>query len=435
MSRTRIVKGKITEVVEKDYNIFSESNIIDNATELVTEKGETSGISYQNPSKPSAGEIRAKCIVQFRPHDKWSGEFGFDWIRMGDNDTGRRGDKYWYRDIIGKYRNNKNQLFQVYDGGIFRKENTQYDNLLKEFNLFNITWKNDLYVVPVLSIMPNKKAKFTIKLEIKEEPKEIIYKINSKYYKLNKYSISHIAVGKKTLYNDLEITSLTDHSSYEYLDVIAISKNDTEEVVGRIKINPNSIRYRKKVNIALIKVKKGGSSEFMNFDINSRKKELTKYLNQALIEPIFETWDIKLNSMSTTEKNSFYRDYYSKGADSNEVMQNLNNIMHRTNAKFINYYKIYFLEESLGGLYGRCYDIGAPEKSVIVLTLGFNDSTVAHESLHAMSLFHTFDNDSKYTFLNFETDNIMDYSDIENRKFPVISTFSWQWKRLFNFLK
>lgn len=46
MSRTRIVKGKITEVVEKDYNIFSESNIIYNAAEMVTEKGETKGVSY-----------------------------------------------------------------------------------------------------------------------------------------------------------------------------------------------------------------------------------------------------------------------------------------------------------------------------------------------------------------------------------------------------
>lgn len=46
MSRTRIVKGKITEVVEKDYNIFSESNIIYKAAEMVTEKGETKGVSY-----------------------------------------------------------------------------------------------------------------------------------------------------------------------------------------------------------------------------------------------------------------------------------------------------------------------------------------------------------------------------------------------------
>lgn len=52
MSRTRIVKGKITEVVEKDYNIFSESNIIDNANESVTDKGEKNGVSYRMVEKP-----------------------------------------------------------------------------------------------------------------------------------------------------------------------------------------------------------------------------------------------------------------------------------------------------------------------------------------------------------------------------------------------
>lgn len=52
MSRTRIVKGKITEVIEKDYNIFSENNIVDNAAEMVTEKGETKGVSYGVSEKP-----------------------------------------------------------------------------------------------------------------------------------------------------------------------------------------------------------------------------------------------------------------------------------------------------------------------------------------------------------------------------------------------
>jgi len=52
MSRTRIVKGKIVEVIEKDYNIFSESNIIYNAAEMVTEKGETKGVSYGISGKP-----------------------------------------------------------------------------------------------------------------------------------------------------------------------------------------------------------------------------------------------------------------------------------------------------------------------------------------------------------------------------------------------
>lgn len=433
MSRTRIVKGKITEVVEKDYDIFSESNIVDNAADMVTEKGETKGVVYENPSKPSAGEIKAKCIVQFRPHDKWSGEFGFDWIRMGDNDTGRRGDKYWYRDIIGKYRDTAKKLQQIYYGGKFKKENDKYDNLLKEFNLFNIVSKNDLYVVPILSLMPNKTAKFTIKLEIKEEPKEIIYKINSKYYKLNKYKISHTSIGKKTLYNDLEITNIASHHSFEYLDVIAISKNGIEEIVGKIKINPNSPANQKKMTVALIKVY-NSKGNFSSLNIDVRKKEVTKYLNQALIVPSFVTANVYINRLNRIQKKKFEDSYNYVGPTSNDVFDVLYDSMEQFDSKYKNYMKIFFIDDVAGGLFGQTFDIGVPKKSVIVLTNGFNDSTLAHEALHAMNLYHTFDNDSKHTFLAYETDNVMDYSDIENRKFPVISTFAWQWKILHKFI-
>ena len=46
MSRTRIVKGKITEIIEKDYNMYSESNIVDNAAEIISDKGLSKGESY-----------------------------------------------------------------------------------------------------------------------------------------------------------------------------------------------------------------------------------------------------------------------------------------------------------------------------------------------------------------------------------------------------
>jgi len=108
--------------------------------------------------------------------------------------------------------------------------------------------------------------------------------------------------------------------------------------------------------------------------------------------------------------------------------------MEQFDSKYKNYMKIFFIDDVAGGLFGQTFDIGVPKKSVIVLTNGFNDSTLAHEALHAMNLYHTFDNDSKHTFLAYETDNVMDYSDIENRKFPVISTFAWQWKILHKFI-
>ena len=114
MSRTRIVKGTYTKISHEGHSMYSNANIITNAGAAITETGEKDGVSYGDPKNPPAGEIKAKCIVMFRPHANWSGEFGFDWLRAGD--TGTKGDT-WYRNIVGKYRNSStNALQQIYYG-------------------------------------------------------------------------------------------------------------------------------------------------------------------------------------------------------------------------------------------------------------------------------------------------------------------------------
>ena len=53
MSRTRIVKGKITERVKGDISIYSASNIIETSLQSIVETGKEKGISFGQPSKPS----------------------------------------------------------------------------------------------------------------------------------------------------------------------------------------------------------------------------------------------------------------------------------------------------------------------------------------------------------------------------------------------
>ena len=52
MSRTRIVKGKITERVKGDISIYSASNIIETSLQSIVEIGKEKGISFGQPSKP-----------------------------------------------------------------------------------------------------------------------------------------------------------------------------------------------------------------------------------------------------------------------------------------------------------------------------------------------------------------------------------------------
>lgn len=164
MSRTRIVKGKITEIIGKDYNIYSESSIIDNAAEVITDKGVDRGESYGNPERAPAGEIKAKCIVQFRPYSKYkdSPEFGFDWLRAGD--SGQKGDN-WFSAIMGRYF--EEESFKVpfantngwtkdkalNPNGFFKKELSMYDKKLKSYKSFSLVWKKinkKPYLYPIL---------------------------------------------------------------------------------------------------------------------------------------------------------------------------------------------------------------------------------------------------------------------------------------------
>ena len=85
MSRIRIVKGKITEIVGGDLQYYSETDIVESAAETYSEKSAKT-ISYAgNPGTPPPSPTLAKCVVFFRPTKNWEGEFGFDWVRVGDS--------------------------------------------------------------------------------------------------------------------------------------------------------------------------------------------------------------------------------------------------------------------------------------------------------------------------------------------------------------
>jgi hypothetical protein len=55
---------------------------------------------------------------------------------------------------------------------------------------------------------------------------------------------------------------------------------------------------------------------------------------------------------------------------------------------------------------------------------------VAHETLHSLGLYHSFDNKGDFTFEMNKTDNIMDYSDTAITPIPVNTTYHWQWKKI-----
>jgi hypothetical protein len=240
--------GSITETVDGDYNIYAGRHIINTADKSVTESGTNKGVKFGAPQKPPLSEIKAKCIVQFRPNATWTGEFGFDWIRLGD--TALNGDNA-YKGIVGKNRNAAGQVSENTNyGSNLVPDIKEYNRLLHQYNLLKIAWKQDFYVVPWLVLYKGKTATLNILLEILESPKKLEFKYNEKLFQLNHKEIADKSKGKKTLSNYLQINCIESFNQDQYIDVLA-----DKELVGRLKVYKNGKIDRKKGKFILARVK------------------------------------------------------------------------------------------------------------------------------------------------------------------------------------
>ena len=56
-------------------------------------------------------------------------------------------------------------------------------------------------------------------------------------------------------------------------------------------------------------------------------------------------------------------------------------------------------------------------------------------NFHALAFLHPFSVENKHVFKEFTTDNVMDYSDIDPLKIPVIATWRYQWEHLHKVLR
>lgn len=478
MSHTRIIKGKLTEMVKGEYNMFAKDNITFNSAKQVTDTGLAKGVSYGSPKLPPAPEITAKCMVHFRAKKGWQGEeYGFDWMRLGE--TSNFGDTK-YEDIVAKqYTDNTYKTLEKdinkYEGS-FKKSPTLFSNLRKMYGVYDIPWRKksdgtlENYFCSWLSLYPSKikdlktgklvasgfnntKAVLSLIVDVEEEPDSLKFKEN-KYFTITPLEITPKTKGKHNLADFVTIECIEEFATDQVIEVYATKKDrdgkDQTELAGKLKVWANNGAKRKKAKVLLIELK---TKKTVVGSSLGQKQLFENYLRQALIETEVETRTIDLSSDVNFQTGGRYvkggqvAAYYDPPTSAPTGFIPLENYINsklkaelkknkEPETRYNNHYKAIYLGENGGyvdvsGILNRLN--GYSSGKFVVLFPSKNNQTAAHEFLHSFKLPHSFTNseadaNAEFTYEYAKTENLMDYSHrISKTRFNL---WKWQWAKV-----
>jgi hypothetical protein len=467
MTYTSKVGGKIIVNAKGDIKSYAKENIEINSEKSIKVTGAEKGVSSGKPKMISI-YVNEKCLVHFRPKDNWNGEnFGFDWVRTGD--TKIKGDTN-YKQIIGKYG-----TVYASRGGVLTQSNDEFRKLMSKFNPHTFFVKDKSgkkkavnYCVPWLCLYPEsivkqvKQKDGTLKptevksgfkntvatlrtvVQIDKKPEKLELDYDTKLFKIISPAFP-LSIGVHEI--EITITCLKEFNTNQPIKVVATYKNVKgvleKSLAGKLQVLKNKIRYKAKV--LFVNISSNIGKGVFTANPIGRDIELKKYLNQGLINPIITkvSLDLSENIDAKTKKvTNKKRDFnIALGVtaktipdgtlDSTYIYLN-KELKSKFGNKYNDYFKLYFIPEESGNVAGIGRSMDDNTRTVIVYSSGFSDSTVAHEALHSMGLYHSFDNDGDFTFEIYKTDNIMDYSDIGIVPIPVISLYHWQWARVWS---
>ncbi len=428
---------------------------------------------------------KPKATLHFRPHSGWSGEFGFDWMRK--EDTSIDGDVD-YEQNVGEY----GPTYATQPSAVFTPKD--YPVLENEYNPTNINNRKDSagnpiqYYTPWLTIYrkPNVAtppyAELELLTEVDVQPDELYIEFTKKYFDitgaiddpndvtLKHYKLAAAMKGVTTSGNlnktTIQLKCINTLSKDETIKVWAAKKKangtlDTPVLSGQLKVRANNKINRRVSKIVFVNVitdinNTGSAVNGINAaNLTTQQNFLTPFLKQALIKPDVKSDKLELFNSSKPEvqtlntdytlpngNNKIFHKYSNSGGQSlvNFLTQEFNAIP--ANVQYANYYKVFFLGEAGGRMNGRNivglggHANGIPSKECVMYSNPM-PFFVAHELMHCMGLYHSFDNNGTHTFKIGQTENIMDYSHVRSYAQPngtltQISTWKWQWEILKN---
>ena len=357
--------------------------------------------------------------------------------------------------------------------GSFKRSHDEYLKLISTFSYYNYVDINEdgdesnrSYAFPYLSLYPKtyfrtingerirKVSKYTntsaeLKLIItnKENLEEMTLE-----YDTAKFRIEHdpFPLNRGNHKIRLTVKCIEEFSNDRKIQIFARLRDERGRgqklLAGGLKVKANQIRYE--VPIVFIEVITNIGNQKRFPIIGPREFEIQKYLNQALINPVFHhllTLDCSVdvnpqtgfrhnrrtgfNRAAALEQNHRGEMVLNADRHNNDVIKFLNEQLNtRFPGKYDQTIKVYFINEICGNDAGY----GTPHyKTAVLFRGGFNSpnrSVTAHEIMHAMDLYHTFERKSKFVFQKYQTDNLMDYSDVPGLGTKsVFTTYHWQW--------
>lgn len=404
---------------------------------------------YDLAARVPVQKTGAKVIVQFRTSGSYLGEYGFDWIRMGD--SGRRGDT-WYADIMGDkfitviVNDKKKKLVlvdktkRVYNAYAFRYFRSRR---------FSIPWKRQganpyIYIAPVMTLWKGASAKLSLKVEVKEPAVKIVYQCQTDgIFRLSKESVPTLGKGKHTLPDELVITCLKEFSRDQEIKVYAYDENNVKHLAGKLIVKANDKKHQRTINVALVQVLFKEKETFP--DISSSLMKLRKILGQAYVKIDDHTVSLNIEqALTNKEMRKCFTPkggIYSSSIINNDLYPFLNAEFSKKFPQYNSYFKLYYINRKCFDdtsveeveIYGKARHL--PSLEVIIPFRGLKDHTAVHELLHCIGIPHSFseENQKKFhvAFKENLTDNIMDYSDV-NSHIPTIATWEFQWNEIQN---
>ncbi|WP_196893719.1 type VI secretion system tube protein TssD [Aureivirga marina] len=420
-----------------------------------------------------------KVLVNFRPHDNWQGEFGFDWLRIGD--TNLFNDEKFEDVITKQYLESSFTNLQMdsnkYDGH-FKKDNVQFEKLKKEnYAPIEISWKkvtdsngtksNFKHHTEWLSLKKNKEAKIKLHIDVTDEADYLEFEDNANFtISPNRIDISGKS-GIKKLNDIVTIKSEQIFSSDQKLVIKAYKDgHEISTLSGQLNVWANNVTKSKRVVFVQIKTKMSRTSSPNMVDATPEKSRINKYLEQAYVELSPDSEIVELDLTGDPDFSRFIKrgkvktksDRISSvpavpatattpaiprkpAIPSERIVNYLKRKLKEKDNKYDGtaYFKaFYFAENGYHPSGGNLSGFSAANADYVVVFKSANDQTASHELLHSLNLAHTFTNieastNAEFTYYARKTDNLLDYSHhISGHTNSRCSLYYWQWKRANN---